>query len=95
MSWCELRPLVVLLIICTIRTTIWSELRHKNIFKDAKRLLLLFGGIELQRITRQKAEHRSTRPYTSTVPSIPPARTWLPETNRDNYLNEKRLLFYW
>ena len=32
----------------------------------------LFGGIALHRITRQKAEHRSTRPYTSTVLSIPP-----------------------
>ena len=31
----------------------------------------LFGGIELQRITRQKAEHRRIRPYTLTVPSIP------------------------
>ena len=32
----------------------------------------LFGDIELQRTgTRQKAEHGSTRPYTSTVPSIP------------------------
>ena len=26
----------------------------------------------MQRITRQKAGHQSTRPYTSTVPSIPP-----------------------
>ena len=34
----------------------------------------LFGGIELQRITCQKAEHRSTRPYTSTVPRIPPVQ---------------------
>ena len=31
----------------------------------------LFGGIELQRITRQKGEHRRIRPYTSTLPSIP------------------------
>ena len=32
----------------------------------------------MQRVTRQKAEHRRTRPYTSTVPSIPPC-TYVPE----------------
>ena len=43
----------------------------------------LFGGIELQRITRQKAEHRSIRPYTSTIPSI--LATW----QRQSFLHFK------
>jgi len=33
--------------------------------------------------------------YISNGTATPFARTWLPETNRDKWLNEKRLLFYW
>ena len=44
--------------------------------EDDVSLSFLFGGIKLQGLTRQMADHQKYSPYSLTIPSLPPKPMW-------------------